>query len=577
MARMIPSVLDPGTRSPGEREIFHRLRDEPSTEGWIVLHSLLLADHPTRIEGEADFVAIVPGKGVVVLEVKACRSLRVDAGVWHYGRQEKPDPRGPFRQASEAMHAIRSFMHRERPDLDGVVYWSAVTFPYVPFAMRSEEWHPWQVIDGPAFRRAPFSQSLERVLDAARTHLLRVPSARWFDRASITPTSHQAEGIASTLRPIFEVVESPKLRRRREREELLAYTAEQYEALDSMTANPRVVFEGPAGTGKTLLALEATRRAALDGQRVMLACHTGPLGKWLRERSNDFTGDVWAGTLGEYMQELVARDAEPGRPADEGSNHALEDAALETILGDPPDHPFDLIILDEAQDLMTETMLDVIDMSVEGGLAAGSWWFFGDFERQALFGSDVTLEAFIEGRAPGATVHSLRVNCRNTPRIAALTYLLGGLTPDYRRIRRPDDGVEADFAFYGSPEASPEGLVKLLDTLYAEGYRGGEIAVLSSDEGDPVAARVSTAPWKDRLRPLAEAEGGHVPYASVQEFKGLEAPVVIVTDLEDITTDEGRALLYVAVTRPLSRLFLLLPDRMREQILSSLASIESET
>ena len=570
MARMIPAVIDPGTRSPGEREIFHRLRDDPATKTWVVLHSLLLADHPTRVSGEVDFVVIIPGRGVLVLEVKACRTLRVEEGMWHYGRQEEPDPRGPFRQASDAMHSIRSFVHRERPDLDGLVFWSAAVFPYVPLEKRSEEWHRWQVIDGPAYRQAPLAQLLEHVLDSARDHLATVASARWFDPASKAPNALQADALACTLRPRFEVFETPKLRRKREREELLAYTKEQFDALDSMSANPRVVFEGPAGTGKTLLALEAARRAALQGQKVLLACYNRPLGRWLRDQSEGFVGEFWAGTSTGYMEELAGSAGSDHCEAPRGDDESAN-AALASLL-DGQGGDLDLVILDEAQDLMSDAFLDVIDLSLKGGLAAGAWWFFGDFERQALYGSDVSLETFIDRRAPRTPVHSLRVNCRNTPRIAALTYLLGGLTPDYRRIRRSDDGIEPEFGFYGSAAEAPRKLVELLDEIHAQGYRGREIVVLSTELQDPVASRIREGPWRDRLRPLEEAEGGHVPYASIQEFKGLEASVVVLTDLSDISTEAGQALLYVAVTRPLTRLFLLLPEQMRGQMLETLAN-----
>lgn len=573
MARMIPAVLDPSTRSPGERELFIRFRDDPSTQGWIVLHSLLLADHPTRVSGEADFVVIVPTRGVVVIEVKACRSLRVEGGMWHYGRQEEPDPRGPFRQAAEAMHSIRAYVHRLRPDLDGVVYWSAVVFPYVPFNMPSEEWHTWQVIDGPTFRDVPLAHNLERVLQAARDHLSTVRSARWFDPSSAAPTPQQADSIASTLRPRFEVIETPKLRRNRQRDELLAFTQEQYEALDSMSTNPRVVFEGPAGTGKTLLALESARRAAFQGQKVLFGCHSRALGGWLKGEAADFSGDLWVGTISRWMLDLAGQDLSGDRTSDRFWDELVPNAALAAIL-DGKDPNLDLIVLDEAQDLMRDEVLDVIDLSLKGGLTTGLWRLFGDFERQALYGSNVSLDAFLDGRAPGTPIHSLRVNCRNTPRIAALTYLLGGLSPDYRRIRRPDDGVEPEIKFYASADDSPVRLTEILDNLYEEGYRGADIAVLSTKTLESAAARVDRPPWKDRLRPLEGIDGGRVPFASIRDFKGLEASVVVVTDLADISTEEGQALLYVALTRPLTRLVLLLPEEMRGQILTVLADME---
>ena len=43
MAKLIPPTYHADTRSKGEIEIFLRLRDDPSTEGWTVLHSFYIA------------------------------------------------------------------------------------------------------------------------------------------------------------------------------------------------------------------------------------------------------------------------------------------------------------------------------------------------------------------------------------------------------------------------------------------------------------------------------------------------------------------------------------------------------
>ena len=40
MARMIPSVISPEIKSNAERKVFEWFRDDPETEGWVVLHSL---------------------------------------------------------------------------------------------------------------------------------------------------------------------------------------------------------------------------------------------------------------------------------------------------------------------------------------------------------------------------------------------------------------------------------------------------------------------------------------------------------------------------------------------------------
>src|SRR4051794_39464032 len=118
MPRMIPSDIWTGCPSPGEREVFMRLKSSgPETGDWIVLHSLDLANHVRQISGEADFVVLIPGKGILCVEVKACKSVRRNDEGWIYGLEAKVDRRGPFRQASEAMHSLRKRLQQHRPDL----------------------------------------------------------------------------------------------------------------------------------------------------------------------------------------------------------------------------------------------------------------------------------------------------------------------------------------------------------------------------------------------------------------------------------------------------------------------------
>jgi len=125
MARMIPQTFPASCPSPGEREIFTRLMDEPSTMSWIVLHSLDIAHHLRQVSGEVDFVIIVPSLGVLCLEVKACYSLRRKDGLWFYGQSAQGDPRGPFKQSAEGMHSLRQQVIRANQALIPLLqrYW----------------------------------------------------------------------------------------------------------------------------------------------------------------------------------------------------------------------------------------------------------------------------------------------------------------------------------------------------------------------------------------------------------------------------------------------------------------------
>ena len=49
-------------------------------------------------------------------------------------------------------------------------------------------------------------------------------------------------------------------------EDLVALTREQYKCLDQIEDNPRCLIRGAAGTGKTMLAIEATKNALSTGE-----------------------------------------------------------------------------------------------------------------------------------------------------------------------------------------------------------------------------------------------------------------------------------------------------------------------
>lgn len=574
MARMLPATIDPATVSGGEREIFYRLAEDPGTEGWTVLHSLGVAHHETRTEGEIDFVVVIPGKGVLCVEVKAAIRIRCESGIWYYGRDTHRDPRGPFRQAGTAMHSIRKRLADRLPDLRNVVFWSAVVFPYAEFNIESEEWHQWQLIDARAFRARPIGALLEGVLDRARQ--LLADRAAWF-RPDGGPTPEQCSKIVELLRPDFEFFEPPRLRAARVDAELKHYTAEQFAALDAMEDNLRVAFSGPAGTGKTLLALEAARRGVHAGRRVLLVCFNRLLGRWLQEQTAELGSAVVCSTLHRRMLDVAG--ITPPSGADPHFWHSeLPLTAMESLVDRCADcEPFDELILDEAQDLLRDEYLDFLDLSLAGGLAAGRWRFFGDFERQAIYEPSVSLPQFTTTRGSGAPIYSLRTNCRNTPRIAEFARLLGGLDPAYSRILRPDDGLEPEIRYYADADGQRRVLLAVLEEVYKEGFRGRDVVVLSPRADGGCACSLTEIPWRDRLRDYESCGKGHLPFCSVHAFKGLEARVVVVTDVESIDGAYANALFYVAATRALQRLYVLAHTGVKREVIAMLFPSQTRT
>lgn len=92
-----------------------------------------------------------------------------------------------------------------------------------------------------------------------------------------------------------------------------------------------------------------------------------------------------------------------------------------------------MLVVDEVQDLCRLSTFDVLNRIVAGGLADGSWAMFGDFTRQALYGTNENPVTLLQGYCKHFTRAKLTLNCRNTRRIAEETALLSGFDrPPYR-------------------------------------------------------------------------------------------------------------------------------------------------
>lgn len=572
MARMLPPMISSSCQSEGEKEIFLRLKNEPATKEWIILHSLDIAHHVRQVSGEADFVIIVPYLGVLCLEVKACHSLHRHDGMWFYGYETRGDLRGPFKQASEAMHSLHRQVLKADIGLSRVPFWSAVAFPYIEFKTVSNEWHSWQVIDTQRFQQQSFSSIVIDILRKARVHLSSQPSVGWFRESDHLPNIPQSKHISNILRPCFEFIEKTEHRQMRKQTEILQCTEEQYTALDAMSENDRVLFTGPAGTGKTVLALESVRREVSTGNKVLLLCFNRLLGHWLSQQPIAGNPSLTVGTLHQYMIS-IARINPPDCAGDVFWKNQLPDAAVSQLLSNHQEFSkFDIIVVDEVQDLLLQPYLDVMDLVLNGGLATGRWHMFGDFERQMLYGQDrCQTEEHLRTRFGSFTKCLLRVNCRNSPRVATLSHLLGKLNPNYSRILRPDDLIEPSINYYTNPSQQRNEIINTLERMYNESFSGDDIVILSPKAGSRCsAAGISEKPWSNRIASFEYAKAGQIKYTTIYSFKGLESPVVVVTDIEHLEGDLFSSLFYVATTRALEKLFIFVHETAKTDIIAAL-------
>ena len=300
------------------------------------------------------------------------------------------------------------------------------------------------------------------------------------------PTLSDVKSIRTYLRPNFHRVISKAVSLGRSDSRLLSLTEEQYDRLDELEANPRCLFEGAAGTGKTLLALEFARRAEAGGARVLFVCFNRLLGNWIQEQTRG-TG-ISSGTWHEILKKLIANSSfgeefvRLERDAIRGDNSAKLFEELYPLYGeialDEIASPFDVLVVDEAQDLLNEFTLDLMDRSLVGGLTGGKWAIFGDFTRQAIYGNSTDGLSILSGYSEHHVRARLTLNCRNTQRIAQETSILGGFERPPFRLGN-ESGLPVEHRYWRTEPGFLQTFTETIRRLIADGISADDIMVLS--------------------------------------------------------------------------------------------------
>lgn len=580
----MPPQYDPQTASSAEKRIFHLLENDPDTTQWFVLHSLGLSKRPSGPYGEIDFVVLIPSGVIICLEVKGGNVTCKD-GVWQtidrYGTVTQ-FRKSPFMQAREGMFALMHAIHRKfgaGSDAAQCLFAYVVIFPDVESPPRTPEFEPWEAI-GREHLNAPLSRAITHAWSAQRKKIgtKRLPPS---------PESTVRE-IRQFLRPDFErIIARPTVIHECENS-LVSLTEDQYQVLDMISDNPRCLIEGAAGTGKTLLALEYSRRQAATGRRVLLLCFNRLLGEWFESRPNELSlPNLRATSYHRFLRGLVVSSEykeEFERVAEKSDTQKLFAQLLPfyaLLACESASEQFDVLVIDEAQDLVSQEALELLGILLKGGIAGGQWHVFGDFTRQCIYGGS-SREARLQTLASACShfTHAhLQTNCRNTRRIGEETALLSGFpSPPYKLGQV--DGLAVDYRYWRTPQEQLEKLSDTIRELLGEGLNLHDIVLLSPRKlSDSVASRLSLSIPKYGKLSAAEIRSGVFPYvggtrvafATIHAFKGMESSVIILCDVDHVDSEGPEAMLYTGMSRARSLLVMLVHDSVRSAISQSLA------
>ncbi|QDU36963.1 Nuclease-related domain protein [Maioricimonas rarisocia] len=532
MARMIPSIWPHETLSSAERRLYNAL-EEQLDDDFTVIHSLPWLDETRKIfqQGECDFLVLHPEHGLLVLEAKS-GGVNYDgpSRTWLRpggGRLNKD----PFLQAQESVHHFNRLLRRE------VSGWSQSNPPF-GYAVVFPEAD--QILGRLPPHVTPQLIIAEPDMDCLQDRMVSL--LQHFRKPKSRMSGDVYRAAIERLLPEFQIVRSLSSQLDDQERGLARLTAEQIRLLEAMDGNLRLLVEGCAGSGKTLLALEKSMRLAHEGKRVLLLCFNIPLADWLRKRVGEagLPIDVFHfHGLCEHVVRATGGTFEV--PADAGSSFWEEEAA-DMLSQSLPGFAkrYDAVIVDEGQDFCAHWWIPIEELLENPD--EGQLYIFHDPE-QNIFNR--------ENGFPFASPNlRLRVNCRNTHQIASFVNEMAGLQS------RP-----ADFCVPGSEpvehvvasdeEELQEASRTLQELVEVEKVDPQRIVIIGRRrlENSPYAG----ATLLDGLRIASEvdaiADGAAIRYATIYRFKGLEADCAVLTGFRRPADGIPSRELYVAASR----------------------------
>jgi len=567
MAKILPPYIDKNCKSTGERMIFEIFKNTPCTKDWIVLHSLNLSQHTVRLYGEIDFLILIPNAGIFVMEVKGGDVKCID-GVWHFTNRFKVTNTsnvGPFNQARDAMFSLRSAIEREfgrGHRFTKILFGFLCAFPQISFDKHSVEYEQWQILHKDSLLigiESFFKNFIEQFVSKHKTQ-------KWFSERNSLPSKEDLLLLCDFLRGDFERIRTAKERLHEFDNQVKKYTEEQFRILDSIELNDQSIIQGSAGTGKTIIAIESAIRAASEGKTVFLTCYNRLIGEWMESQVVDWKDKITVSSLHSYLFELSKGfNYDQTQKIKQDFYSKYLPLLLKDFFEKGINSKFDKLIIDEGQDLISEEYLQLFDSMLKGGLVNGNWEMYGDFERQAIF-AQLTKEEMIGLilRRSQPTKFLLKINCRNTKQIGEETSLISGFEkPPF--LLENLEGIPLEYIFYKDKSEQNTLLVRQLKKLSESKLPFSELIITS-----PRKFENSSISLINDFK-IVEIKNGNLPatiqdfvsFSTIQSYKGMESNYMIMTDIEDLTSDIAKSILYVGMSRARYGLILMISEASR--------------
>jgi hypothetical protein len=568
--RLIPQKYSEDT-PPGEKDVFNLFSQ--SNSNWVVFHSIDIAPfsgQQYRIRRrEIDFIAIIPDVGILCIEVKSHKHITFDGFCW------QPDSIkiSPFAQSSGAAATFFKALKSYWPEAKKIPVVSCCIFPNAIFELTPNiQVHNCELMDSRVFRSFKNADEFTQRLKVMA--LTTVSNSSNLFTITKSLSSKEVSKIIKVCQPFSTVKHT--LREEIDFLDLQNQSLlieQQRVVLQLFELNSRVLVNGGAGTGKTLLSIMLAEELKRSNLKVAVLCFNNLVGNWLKSRlrgdeKNCVVGSINAALLGHckisvpQKPDQVFWSSVPLQISSSFENGLFE--------------KFDVLIIDEAQDILgNDGWLNCLGQMLEGGLTGGKYLFLGDFENQLLFNKknlQTNLEILELEYFP--TKWLLSENCRNYEEVGENAIRLAGMEEspysNYLKKQKPSISLY-EISTFQDPLEQFDKINQIIKDLKNEGYKANEITLLSFKSLKQSSIKVGDFLGGSKAN-RSETDFEGLVLESVYTYKGMENKIIIYFDIEVSNTEICRDLMYTGITRATDAVRLFVNEKSKKILVNWLMS-----
>jgi len=536
-----PSELTSLPESRAEEMVYNKLSKLSDSYDIFFSKRFVKLNQFEKEEYEIDFIICKPNEAILCLEVKG-GIINYDGSNGNWFQNSKPLKNGPDIQATSASHnLINRFRNLSR---DVPIGW-AVCFPdcevpddvALPVSLDSN-----RIIDQKSLLF--IDHALESIFDFIKSQYPERTGCRHYVYNEFKNDLLRGLGLVQRLSTRFK----------HEEERFIELFDSQLNVFKQVSENERILVEGPAGSGKTIVAKELVKELACEDQNVLLLCYNRTLANKLSYdtgiRKND---QITSGSFHSFTKRLVEEHDNEWWEKQNTKGELFWElelpAKLEEILNKNQDEltRYDALVIDEGQDFKEfwfELLFRLVDEN-------GKKVIFLD-RVQDIFNRNVTIPEVSQ-----FVKFTLPENCRNTKKI--VQYLEQTINEPIK-VRNVPNGDEVElYSAKNSIDLQTKLVNAIKDLTSNHGIENDQILVLiNSDKSSSSISNLKKIGKFDvkALDNKARTPRNSIAYSTINTFKGLEWDIVFVIDTHLIESDKIKPMLYTQASRARHKLYI---------------------